>query len=43
MGTSFKIADDGFSKKYEQYFPDWIATVRKNTINIEYETNILAS
>lgn len=43
MGTSFKIVDDGYSRKHEPLFPEWIGALKRNVLKIEYETNILAS
>jgi hypothetical protein len=36
MGTSFKIYDDGYSKKNAAHFPEWVCTERRNLLNIEY-------
>lgn len=43
MGTSFKVIDDGYPKKCEPHFPDWIGSMKRELMKIEYETNILAS
>lgn len=43
MGTSFKVLDDGYSKKHAIFFPEWIGAERRHLMNIEYETNIMAS
>jgi hypothetical protein len=42
-GTSFSIYDDGFPEDLQMGFPDWIGSKRKKIMQIEYETNILAS
>jgi hypothetical protein len=42
-GTSFNVYDDGFPEDVQAYFPEWIGSKRKKLMQIEYETNILAS
>lgn len=43
MGTSFQLNDDGYPKKYAQHFPEWVGSLKRQSMKIEYETNIMAS